>query len=648
MFFDFYNVRILCYVDTMIFIRRWFTLVELIVVITILAILWTIAFVTLQSWTKSSRNSVRISDLNTIGHWLEIFVATHARYPSPTWAVSVTYSGANVWEQGSFGYDSNKWLNSLNTIPVDPLLWTQYAYSVTSIWWEYELWGVLESGTLISGNILYNQAFAEEWFKSTKQWNYNGSVLRTSTGGYDYILGVPTILASDTSDTNILDIIQNKRLVFEWYKIPPAWMWLTQEDFIDFHSSNPNSILIFSWSLQDINTQEKKLLVAEGLKTVYSGTGTRDDSNYQVFNDIDIDTNPAAAMQKAEDVLIGQLRLSSMIERQIYEESGGGLIILPVCDTALTQVEVDELNTVSWNSYTIEDWCTLTTLDMHYDDKWALPQLASIPSGIFKMSSLQELYLYDHAITSIPSTINQLTNLQNLDIAWNQLTSLPIEIGDLNSLVTLRIEANNISSLPSEIWNLVNLQNLMVSSNQISSLPDSIWDLSSLINLQLNENEISSLPSEIWNLTNLTSLTIHSNQLATLPFWFWNLSNLITLDISNNQLSSFPTAITNVTNLQHLLVWMNSFDSLPSDIWNLVNLQLLELNDEGLTSLPPDISSLSWLTYLRLDWNPSLWNLSNVFEANSSSTSQVWVCWPDCYIQVTGNSVTIDIFVGST
>ena len=42
----------------------WFTLVELIIVITILAILSTIAFVSFQGYTKSSRDSVRLSNLN--------------------------------------------------------------------------------------------------------------------------------------------------------------------------------------------------------------------------------------------------------------------------------------------------------------------------------------------------------------------------------------------------------------------------------------------------------------------------------------------------------------------------------------------------------------------------------------------------------
>ena len=46
--------------------NKGFTLVELIVVITILAILWTIAFISFAWYSKNSRDSVRIADMNNI------------------------------------------------------------------------------------------------------------------------------------------------------------------------------------------------------------------------------------------------------------------------------------------------------------------------------------------------------------------------------------------------------------------------------------------------------------------------------------------------------------------------------------------------------------------------------------------------------
>ncbi len=53
-------------------LRKWFTLVELIVVITILAILGTIAFISLQGYSSDARNSKRTSDLNSIASSLSV------------------------------------------------------------------------------------------------------------------------------------------------------------------------------------------------------------------------------------------------------------------------------------------------------------------------------------------------------------------------------------------------------------------------------------------------------------------------------------------------------------------------------------------------------------------------------------------------
>jgi prepilin-type N-terminal cleavage/methylation domain-containing protein len=49
-----------------------FTLVELIVVITILSILWTIAFISLQWFSRDARNSKVNSDLRSLASIVEV------------------------------------------------------------------------------------------------------------------------------------------------------------------------------------------------------------------------------------------------------------------------------------------------------------------------------------------------------------------------------------------------------------------------------------------------------------------------------------------------------------------------------------------------------------------------------------------------
>jgi prepilin-type N-terminal cleavage/methylation domain-containing protein len=79
-----------------------FTLVELIVVITILAILGTITFLSYSTFTKSARESTRLSDVVSISRALEYFKAQYNYYPDPSDSVDVTFSGSLAWKKGNF------------------------------------------------------------------------------------------------------------------------------------------------------------------------------------------------------------------------------------------------------------------------------------------------------------------------------------------------------------------------------------------------------------------------------------------------------------------------------------------------------------------------------------------------------------------
>ena len=87
-------------------LKKWFTLVELIVVITILAILGTIAFISLQGYSADARNSKRVSDLGSIGsaisvkltQWVSLLAFVTSTPNSQISAVSIGGTGATVSE----------------------------------------------------------------------------------------------------------------------------------------------------------------------------------------------------------------------------------------------------------------------------------------------------------------------------------------------------------------------------------------------------------------------------------------------------------------------------------------------------------------------------------------------------------------------
>ena len=129
---------------------KWFTLVELIVVITILAILWTIAFISLQWYSKSARDSKRISDISNIKKSLELFSINTWKYPLPDNSNEALYNTKlirtqwTIWDTVTTNLSKN-----LQSKPIDPLTDNEYTYSLLNTWLEYELWLIREDSNLL-------------------------------------------------------------------------------------------------------------------------------------------------------------------------------------------------------------------------------------------------------------------------------------------------------------------------------------------------------------------------------------------------------------------------------------------------------------------------------------------------------------------
>ena len=138
--------------------KRAFTLVELIVVITILAVLWTIAFVSFQWYAASSRDSVRITDLKNIDKVLKLKVTAWETLLLPEQALKLTASWTTLGYQWNMSQKllshygvSNGWLDPLDNIP--------YTYSVNENRNKYQLLGFLEVWDSVALNI--NKTFAD-------------------------------------------------------------------------------------------------------------------------------------------------------------------------------------------------------------------------------------------------------------------------------------------------------------------------------------------------------------------------------------------------------------------------------------------------------------------------------------------------------
>lgn len=145
--------------------KKAFTLVELIVVITILAILWTIAFISLSGYSADARNGKRTQDLNSLNsaistkttEWVSLLALVNGTGSALTnasiaWTSAVAWTDYKAWDVNY----ATLWIKSEDFSDPD---WVAYVMWATSrVNGKFELSASMENGS---------------WEKTAKvQWNY--------------------------------------------------------------------------------------------------------------------------------------------------------------------------------------------------------------------------------------------------------------------------------------------------------------------------------------------------------------------------------------------------------------------------------------------------------------------------------------------
>ena len=248
--------------------KKAFTLVELIVVITILAVLATIAFISFQWYAASSRDSVRLADMKSMEKVNTIFKQTTGKYPIPNDNTSITYSWSTAWMQWVFWQNSYWDMISMSNVPTDPLTQLPYAYSVTAARQEYQMATVLENTVSLNLN---SQIYAWDQIANVYiKWDYNGKFLKVQTGSLDYLLWVPSIIASDITSVDVIDIIYNQKLVYKWYSnLPVVYSWSVYDNNWWF-AFVPNQVVLFEWDMSNlVNNQTERVTFLDNLQTNY-------------------------------------------------------------------------------------------------------------------------------------------------------------------------------------------------------------------------------------------------------------------------------------------------------------------------------------------------------------------------------------------
>lgn len=244
--------------------NKAFTLVELIVVITILAILSIIAFISLQWFSKDSRNSARASDVRIMEKGLSLYYLEENQYPMPNDYTTMSYSWSDVYYQGRFWETVYKELSKLSNIPLDLIINIPYVYSVTNTQKEYEILTIYEGNVLSDSSIIWQTQAANETFVPKVWWTYNKIFVRA----WNYYIPLPSIVNSELEVASVTDLSLNTILrdsfvisnganfLDLWLDIEQSTGWLSLTDFS-----------VFEWPIED---DADKQALADVLINTYS------------------------------------------------------------------------------------------------------------------------------------------------------------------------------------------------------------------------------------------------------------------------------------------------------------------------------------------------------------------------------------------
>ncbi|MDD2891988.1 MAG: prepilin-type N-terminal cleavage/methylation domain-containing protein [Candidatus Gracilibacteria bacterium] len=254
-----------------------FTLVELIVVITILVILGTIAFLNLGGYSGNARDSSRVSDLTNLSKSLDVVSIKSGSYPTPDNSFLVTYSGGTIWTQGTIGSSVMNTIGAIglnmNKKPTDPLIPSkEYTYSKLVFGKAYQIKSDWEGDTLAHTPLFINQAHADSGNPTLTyiKGNYNGMVAETQTGNIHYFLAAPSIITSESGTTDIT-LISSKFLV----------NGQTNSGGLA-NAVNPSKLLVYSSSSLPSTITDQRLF-ASGIANAYSGTALATTSQIQPY-----------------------------------------------------------------------------------------------------------------------------------------------------------------------------------------------------------------------------------------------------------------------------------------------------------------------------------------------------------------------------
>ena len=495
-----------------------FTLVELLVTISIISILSTLWFIAYNNYVVDSRDTNRVSQVQNIWDWLEFALAREQE-------ISI----------------------------IDPLF-------ITIDWEEYSRqWEINDS-------ILKKIKFSWSWEDPSTKEPY---ILNLATNNKDYdILSFLESPSNAPNQTNKDDFVltDESKLAYVYWK-NNIWVF-TDNNYIPLNKTNSGTI-----NIDCSSDQWYKLIFKSGLE-LSPIVNQSIDPNWPCYNDIwnycwdrpDIDNaifhegTPSEANQdwiKADNTNSCSYQCDNWYTWLFCENppawawmdtNYSDIKSLLVWECGISETDFDNNFDSSTWIYTWNINCSWVWIQ---DDDFQLFDTFVVIDGNFIMddnniTNLNPLWSLERVSWKMSFNNNMLDNISilwvrssndfsNIELAWNNLTNIEW-LRNLNSIRYLDVDSNNI--------------------NDISS----ISSLNNLLSLKLSDNNISDI-SAIWGRNTLRILDLSYNNISNINSLYW-INNLEYIDVSNNNISSiYPLRDSN--NLNYINIsWNDSIDNL--------------------------------------------------------------------------------------
>lgn len=257
--------------------KKAFTLVELVVIVTILIVLATIWIINYLGYSSQARDSLRLTDLWNIKKSIDMYEANNSKLPDisePFSVLSWTQILFNQWVFWTGTVATLKWF--INEVPKDPITWIPYSYSLANNKVEYELGWLLENEKMSYFPIEQANADAEQIFaQSIIKWNYNWKFVKTISNDGIIVLASPSITINTDDINQIQDIASQNLFVYDrFYNLPQNFQdskysvnWSISNRFL-----NQDFIELYNWSIIDLNKDSNQLAFLTNLQNAYIWT----------------------------------------------------------------------------------------------------------------------------------------------------------------------------------------------------------------------------------------------------------------------------------------------------------------------------------------------------------------------------------------